>query len=295
MTDVHCPRCETKAALAGGKPYCQSCGWNIDAAEQLTRETLKSLKLMLGIAAFAIVSMLIAKAIGANFEFGGLWFVLAIGGLSLVYATLKEWNALRQIQTIRKRINVGAVGPLSGQSASERHTSSLRRDNYLLTLARPRRVRLSHQGKLDVGGAFLFSFLFVSIGLLFANDALQKHGEWSSWLFDLLWVAGILIFGIALAAQLGKEVGRRRLLRDGEVTLGRIIRQQWTGSKQPKSQITYSYQGKEGITHSGSDIDRTQTLYEEMTVAVFFDRDHPEDHAVEGVTVWEVKPLATGF
>ena len=76
------------------------------------------------------------------------------------------------------------------------------------------------------------------------------------------------------------------LLENGEVVVGRVVRQ-WSSGKN-NSSIEYTFKDFEGHEHKGTGFDYTMKLFEGMAVPVFYDRDNPKRQIASCSTLHEV-------
>lgn len=143
----------------------------------------------------------------------------------------------------------------------------------LLELPRPRPVRMSRRGKTAA--------IILSVAMLgFAAMLIVIGGvQWSNWRRHAaadpqIWVFGVLLFGVALAAlAMQRGLAReRRLLSEGEVALALIGRQWYMKNG---SNIQYEFTTPAGETIKGRASDFSRQLFEGMTVPVFYDAQNP--------------------
>lgn len=147
------------------------------------------------------------------------------------------------------------------------------KDGYreLVALARPRKLKMTWRGRLySVSGAvivILYSyFRFPATWSLFWQS--YSHGI-KGWLL-LGWP--VIIYGYAFVF-LRNRLRERHLIANGEVASGYVVAQQ--NSRYTQS-IQYSFQDATERVINANCNDPSRSLYEGMTVPVFYDRENPD-------------------
>jgi hypothetical protein len=87
-----------------------------------------------------------------------------------------------------------------------------------------------------------------------------------------------LIFLLFLGFRVYKGFKRHRLLRDGEVVIGRVLSQERSGEWRQSSKITYEFEDLMGGVTSDAAADITESLYEGMLVVVFYRAEDVREH-----------------
>lgn len=295
VSDITCPRCQGSASKGRGKPYCSKCGWNLDAAESRARESLKqipfTLLLFAGFYAFILY-------VDRNLTVGVV-ATASILSIFVIYNALADWMLLRRVSELRaadSNSNHAAAHEIAAMSfahkISETEFESWQRaarhdHERLLSLASPRTVRLSREGKISLAAIFagLVGIGGVGVGL---PDLLRSNANSKSVLPALLWSAMLLLFGYIGATTTRHELRKRRTIIEGEATLAKVVRQATTGGKSPKSKISYIFKDRAGKFYEGSDDDRRHELYEEMPVVVFYDPANPSNSVAECGSCWDI-------
>jgi hypothetical protein len=293
VIDVICPHCHAPALSAAKKPYCSVCGWNIDVAEQAALRNFRNLPLGL---VFLAIFFVVAFVISRRGESGAIsWIVFcAIAFVVVAANVVRDWTALGRLRHARGFVNrhFGTISAPVGVSWDER---TLREHAYILSLPKPRSVRMSRIGRTTVlvFSAVCLAFLLVAIlGILprLLSGGLRTGKDTS----DLLFVAFAFIFSALASLGLWRDFRTRQLFINGEVTLGRVTSQSWTGGKHRRSDISYEYQDRSGKLYVGSGADKDRTLFESMPLAVFYDPDNPNEQVASCSGLWEVVPPAIG-
>lgn len=285
---VACPRCHGATILGGGKPCCLACGWNLDAAETHAGHHLKNVPIGIALLAgfYLLLFVVFRQRQGDSWSGWPFAIFVVVGGIFLAQTLVKEWKALKQIEAIRKRTTIPASA--TGPARPEWDQTTLEGFRVLSSIARPRLVRMSRRGKIDVAVLSLLSLVVLVPILAFFLEPATRETNWHSLLFEIFWIVFVVAGGFGLAREFRKQVRGRDLLREGEITLGRVTGQAFTGSKHPKSRISYEYQDRAGGQYQGSDTDQNRTLFEEMPIPIFYDSLNPSKHIPEFVSIWEV-------
>ena len=287
VSDITCPRCQGTASKGRGKPYCSKCGWNLDAAESRARESLKQIPLtLLLFAGFFAFVLYVAR----NWTVG-LVVIPSFMSIFLIYNALADWMLLRTVSELRAAISNPNLAAMSiGRKISDTefeswHHAARRDHERMLSLAVPRTSRLSRQGKLGLAAIFAILIVGVGVGL---SELSQSNASSKSVLPTLLWSAMLLLFAYIAIITTRRELRNRRIIIEGEATLAKVVRQETTGGKNPKSKISYVFKDRAGKLNEGSSYDSRRELYEEMPVVVFYDPANPSNSVAECVNYWDI-------
>jgi len=264
-----CPKCGAATTFAGYDPWCPSCGWNREqAGKRLGAATRK----------IWVYYVFAAVMFGAFFR---VWnnpqrstllfvFVLPLVPLLLLYASLR-WSRGRYEKAMRD-YDAGVrpdASPPPTQAARPASTDF----KTLLEISRPRPVRVSKKGRsnlvIAMAGVAAFNIIFLA-------NAWQKLSAAGSFAAlsraDWLW----LVFAVAMLLipyMTWKNVQRQRaLLENGEMALATVVRQ---FSNRSTSTVQFEFQDASGEKQRGLATDNTRSLYEGMTVPVFYDPQNP--------------------
>jgi hypothetical protein len=148
-------------------------------------------------------------------------------------------------------------------------------DQAILRTSRPREIRMATYGKLSVAFALLGVAAF-EVPLCIRLFAVWTRTPSFVSFGPKVWLmtggaALLLLIPYWLWRNQAKECD---LLENGEVVLGRVVRQ-WTSDKN-NSSIEYTFNDFEGHEHKGVGFDYSRKLFEGMAVPVFYDRDNPK-------------------
>lgn len=265
MKSLACPRCGSPVVVHqflnfAGKPFCGRCGWNLDRAETALAAKGSALKLLLvGIGAIGLVTVFAASRANtpAIFLIPGLFAVVALAPL------WSNYSARRAIAAAKGTANPSlALGQPPLAPALQ----------MLQTIPRPRKVRFRFGGSF-AAVAIAIALIAVANAVVFANLRRGPEGVRGLGLAPLLPVLFVgLVFAVAIIVPLVREKRNLPLLRDGELAIGRVVSQQTVRQgKASYSRIEYEFQTNTGQQMNGSCRDLTNSVFEDMTIPVFYD------------------------
>jgi hypothetical protein len=283
MIDVMCPRCKGSTAKGMNKPYCLHCGWNLDSAEAKARESLGQESFILVLSAGFSIYLFFAMSSTPSMA-----ILITIFSGFLLYDVISAWKTLRDIKAIRVSKDFPASLPIAKLLSPSSDPTILRDHSQILSLPRPRSVRLSRSGKISLATTLLFCAISLGGFLVVVFGHYTGRSSWTNFGFSGLWFAFSLLFAYIGAMTISKEKRTRRLLIEGEVTLGRVTSQTLTGGRHRRSTITYVFSGGTVLERKGSGYDRNMDLYEEMVVPIFYDSRDPSQNIPECSTAWEI-------
>jgi uncharacterized protein (DUF983 family)/uncharacterized membrane protein (DUF485 family) len=266
MKTITCPKCGAPvpiySAFRSIKAFCGRCGWNLqraeaDAANQST--------------AAAIVPLVIAAvAIIASFSIGWAkspWFFL----IPLIFAVLMLLPFF-QFVSARKALNTAKTTVNPNLALAQPPL-----DPYLQQLqivARPRRVRF----RFPVAIVIMLLFV-VLVGLLAyyfpqyaTRPSRNAHGVTITSPFLIVLVFFVILAGVPFV----RDRRRLPLMRDGELALGKVTYQENVSQgKSSYSRIGYEFKTSSGQLIQDQAKDLTFSVYEDMTIPVFYDPANP--------------------
>jgi hypothetical protein len=155
-----CPKCGMEAISGSGfwgssKPYCSFCGWNLQAAKELEKASLRELpKTLLLFAAFFGV-------LGYLFKSGFALIPFLFLSVFIVASGIVSWRKLKLLETSHpEALYTGS------QTSSMAANEGMRRvrtnaNQHLWGLSKPRRVRLKPV-PLVISIAFPISWIFIA-------------------------------------------------------------------------------------------------------------------------------------
>ena len=157
----------------------------------------------------------------------------------------------------------------------------------LFRVPRPRQIRMSNRGKIQLAVVLIVVFGFVTavgarLYFFWTNTHSFAKFHTADWVFVGITALLLLILYGTWRSQL-REIN---LLENGEIAAGRITQQGIIN--QNISSISYEFKDIRGQSHTASGTDYTQKLYEGMAVPVFYDSDNPKRNIAYCSTFHEV-------
>ena len=160
-------------------------------------------------------------------------------------------------------------------------------DRALVKTSRPREIQMATRGKFSLAIAALVVMTFGTV------LAVHLYGEWAHTLSfatfqtkDWGAAAGFILLLLLPVGIWRSQVRECELLENGEVALGKIVRQ-WKDDKN-NSSVAYEFSDAQGQTRKGMGFDYTGKLYEGMSVPVFYDRENPKRQIAYCATMHEI-------
>jgi hypothetical protein len=292
MPTPPCPRCHGATLLAINKPYCPHCGWNRDVAMANARSSLVMLPIgfvMMGGFVFFMVHFWRFR----NPYQIAIFCVVPTVGILINYVVMKralsKLEALpapttRSVSNVADGTQVGAKDA-GGKSSGEIGPSA--QDQALLRASRPREIRMAKGGRFSLAVALLAVLLFATIIGVHLYTVWARALSFASFGTKDWVMSGIVALLLLVPWGLWRsQVRECDLLENGEIAMGKILRQ-WNEDNKGSS-IEYEFSDYQGQTHRGLGSDRTEKLYESMTVPVFYDRDNPKRQIAYCTTLHEI-------
>jgi len=271
MPKVNCPQCGSPAArvglIDGYKFYCSRCGWNHEIVQGELSSTINEGLLLVGLFVAVAVVVCVRNPIEV-WTCAGIW--LAFSGLPICYAL----SAFRQLRKLRGLSFQPATDHFPGFSVSEMaspgvpsRTIAFKEKEFpeLAALPRPRKLKMTWKGRFYVVFALVLLSLFTVYGLPLLWTESQHRRTWS------LVAPFVAIYGYSLAF-FRNRLRERRLLANGELASGYVTAQ--SNGRYTQS-IQYCFKLPGGRLAFGRCNDASRSLYEGMTVPVFYDADNP--------------------
>lgn len=276
MAKVKCPQCASQAvrvSLIGGyKFYCARCGWN---HELVLGELVSTIKVSLILVALGLVLGAVArvKNPGGGWAWAGI--LLAFSGLPIYYA-LSAFQQTRKLRSLSFQPATGqshsfAVSAMSSSGVPTK-TIAFKEKEFpqLAVLPRPRKLKMTWKGRFYV----VFALVAVSLFTVYGLPALwsEFNNSHSSHRRNFTLVAPLLVIYGYSFAFFRNRLRERQLLANGELASGYVTAQ----NNNPYTQsIQYCFKLSGGRFAFGRCNDASRSLYEGMTVPVFYDADNP--------------------
>jgi len=199
------------------------------------------------------------EVLGVGFLVGTVYFVM--------------WTNLNKFLAGTQSVRGSSSGSQSLQHQLDSTPESVEEYKYLLALPRPRPVRLTQSAKQTLQGTY------IAVGVL----AIVMVLVISPWLFvddpsvtrnihTFLFIMGSVV--LAFAGLIGCKFRGKALVANGEIGIAKVVDQQLSRSSRYSGgqfAIRYEFTDAYGHRHSRFVFDRTNSLYEGMTVPVFYD------------------------
>ena len=260
-----CPQCGAQTRFGGYEPWCPACGWNREVAAVRLRKSSRAIPL------YYLISVVMFGT------FSRVWhaprpftllivFVFPAVPLLLLYASLR-WSQKRFERDlsdaeagVRPAAPAGAAPPAPAPAADLR---------ILKEMPRPRPVRMSRRGKINL---LVVMIAVASFDFIFLVMAWKRHASAGSLAglskTDWMWMGIALLLALAPLGVCKNLQKQKALLESGEVALARVLRRMRDDSG---ATIQYEFEDPQGNKSSGMASDMTRSLYEGMSVIVFFD------------------------
>lgn len=277
MRTITCPRCGAPIATYRPfrptiKPFCPRCGWNLRHAEAAIAQT-SSARMFIPIA-IAALALLIAFATARTVSPVGILVPVAVGAVLLI-PFWSNYSARKQLDAAKSSANpsLAMAQPLVEPSVQR-----------LQTLPRPRRVRFRFPTGLVI---ILLFLLLLPVGVIYLTAhnpaAARGHVHPSGFL------AVPIIFVVLIVVPYFRDKRNAPLLRDGELALARVTYQENIQvGKSSYSRIAYEFKTSSGQLIQDRAKDLTYSVYEEMTIPVFYDPANPSKNVTPCATYLRV-------
>jgi uncharacterized protein (DUF983 family) len=279
MKTITCPKCGAPAPIYGAfrsiKPFCGRCGWNLqraeaDAASQSTAATIVPLV----IAAVAII---------ASFSIGWVnspWFFL----IALIFAVVMLLPFF-QFVSARKALNTASTTANPNLALAQPPL-----DPYLQQLqiaARPRRVRFRFPMATVI--MLLFIVLVGFLAYYFPQHATRPSRNAHGLTITSPFFVALVFLIILAVVPFVRDRRRLPLMRDGELALGKVTYQEnMSQGKSSYSRIGYEFKTSSGQLIQDQAKDLTFSVYEDMTIPVFYDAANPSKNVTPCTTYLRV-------
>ncbi len=259
MGVVYCPRCQAGADSTAGQAYCSRCGWNRHVAIL----QIRSLQRLLPVFLLPLIAFGFLWVSGED-QWPPFLYVVALG--ALLYLAGRRWLG-RSLDRLDRLVPVDPEQLRSGP-APDPSLEEAERARALACLPRPRAVELTTSGRALLATMAVAGAVFEIILLWHLLPMLALSG-WSTVLtlegFFLL--VATVFFPVCVFVVARGFLRQRRLLRNGEAALAKVIRQ-W--KVRGNSWISYEFRVGEATLHREA-LDITHRLYEGMIVPIFYD------------------------
>lgn len=259
--------------MDGYKFYCSRCGWN---HEIVRKELSSTIKISLFLMTLGVIFATVMRV--RNPGEGWLWVAgaLAFFALPLFYAlsALHQLRKLRNLSFQPAAHETGAftISEMGSSSDAPSKTILFKEKEFpeLLALPRPRKLKMTWKGWGYSAFALLVVGLYTVYGLPAAwNEFSNLHSlRGRNW---TVLVPLAVVYGYSFWF-FRNRFRERQILANGELTSGYVTAQK-NGRYAQSIQYCFRLAGGKLITSQCNDASRS--LYEGMTVPVFYDAENP--------------------
>lgn len=279
-------------ASAIGKAYCPQCGWNRAEAEKRTRLLLRLLPvLVIVFDAPLIIWIFIGHAeLPALAALGVLAIVPAIlvvfavrGKVRIESLPPSRPGAMQTSTDISSGKEGSAIAAPSDEAAAQEYGAMNR---ILAELQRPRTVRMSRQGKINITVILIALLAFAAA--LIAMAVLQPAAAGGNITPRSRALVTLLPFGLvtAIVFVMRRSLAQQRgLLTLGEVVLARVTKQ-WAARN--GNGVRYEFTAPTGETFSRMTTDGARRLLVGMDLPIFYDPQQPKKQVALCASFYEV-------
>ena len=279
MRTILCPRCGAPIAIYRAfrptvKPFCSRCGWNLQRAEAAMGRTGTATRIvpiaLAGLALFFLIFLAFSHAPSL------LNFLVPAAFCAIILIPLwSYYSARKQLDAAKPSVNPDLA------MAQPFIDPALQR---LQSLPRPRRVRLRVPASLLI---ILLFLVLLPVGVIFLKThhpaAARGHVNSSGFL------AVPIIFVVLIVVPYFRDKISAPLLRDGELALARVTYQENIQvGKSSYSRIAYEFKTSSGQLIQERAKDLTYSIYEDMTIPVFYDPADPSKNVTPCATYLRV-------
>jgi hypothetical protein len=259
--------------MQGHKFYCSQCGWN----REIARAALVSaIRISLIVVALELIFAVVVIAKNPGQKWGAAPILLAVSGLPLFWAVfagfqLRKLNQL-SLQPAAQQTNRGVISNATPSLASDPQVMTFSEKKFpeLAVIPRPRRLKTTWKGR----GYWAFALVVVGLYTLYGLPAawrgfrIQHSRDVNDWKLP---VEVATIYG-PFCFFLRNRIRERQLLANGELATGYVTAQ--SNGRYTQS-IDYWFRRSDGTVFTGHCNDASRSLFEGMTVAVFYDAQDP--------------------
>jgi hypothetical protein len=259
--------------MDGYKFYCSRCGWNHEIAR---RELSTTIKVSVFLVTLGVIFAVVVRVRNPNEGWAWIAILLAFSAFPLFYAL----SALYQVRQLRNLSFHPANHKAAAFTISEMESSSdvppktivFKEKEFpeLVALPRPRKLKMTWKGRRYV------TFALVVVGLYTVyvlpatwNEFSNPHSaQGKNW---MLLAPMAVIYGCSFAF-FRNRFRERQILANGELASGYITAQ---NNGRYTQSIQYCFRLADGKLIAGQCTDASRSLYEGMTVPVFYDAENP--------------------
>ena len=259
--------------MDGYKFYCSRCGWNHEIVQG---ELSSTIKVSLFLVTLGVIFAVVVRVRNPREEWAGVAILLAFSALPLFYAL----SALHQVRKLRNlsfqpanhKTGVFTISEMGSSLDVPSKTIVFREKEFpeLVALPRPRKLKMTWKGRRYFAFALLVVGLYTVYGLPATWSAFSKpqaaHGR--NW---MLLAPMAVIYGYSFAF-FRNRFRERQILANGELASAYVTAQ---NNGRYIQSIQYCFRLAGGKLIAGQCNDASRSLYEGMTVPIFYDAENP--------------------
>jgi len=259
--------------MDGYKFYCSRCGWNHEIVRKALSSTINVSLFVVALGAMFAVLVRVKSP-----DEGWIWvgILLAFTGLPLfwTFSALYQVRKLRNLRFPTATYENGAftISQVEPSTGAPSNTIVFKEKSFpeLAARPRPRKLRMTWKGRGYFAFALAVVGLYTFYGLpatwrAFSNPHSSRGKEWT------LLAPIAIIYGYSFAF-FRNRFRERQLLANGELISGYVTAQ---NNGEYVQSIQYCFRLAGGKLIIGRCNDASRSLYEGMTVPVFYDAENP--------------------
>jgi hypothetical protein len=259
--------------MDGYKFYCSRCGWN---HEIVRRELSSTIKVCVFLVTLGLIFAVVVRVRNPSEGWAWVAILLAFSALPLFYAlsALYQVRQLRNLSFQPASHKTGAFTTPEMESSSDVRSQTIvfmeKEYPELIALPRPRKLKMTWKGRRYFAFALVVVGLYTVYGLPatwseFSNPHSAQGRNW------MLLAPIAVIYGYSFAF-FRNRFRERQILANGELASGYITAQ---NNGRYTQSIQYYFRLADGKFINGQCNDASRSLYEGMTVPVFYDAEDP--------------------
>jgi hypothetical protein len=261
--------------MDGYKFYCSRCGWNHEIAR---RELSSTIRVSVFLVILGVIFAVVVRVRNPREGWAWVAILLAFSALPLFYAlsALYQVHRLKNLsfQPANQKTGALTISEMESSSDVPSKTIVFKEKEYpeLAALPRPRKLKMTWKGRRYFAFALVVVGLYTVYGLpatwsAFSNSH-SAQGKAMDW---MLFAPMAVVYGYSFAF-FRNRFRERRILANGEQATGYITAQ---NNGQYTQSIQYYFRLADGRLITGQCNDASCSLYEGMTVPVFYDAENP--------------------
>jgi hypothetical protein len=278
MANVNCPDCGARAVRVsltnGYKFYCSQCAWNREIARVALAFATRT---SLFVATFGLILAVVIGAKNPGEKWAAVPILLAFSALPSFYVVsarlqLRKLNRL-SLQPTSQYANSVLISNTTPSPASDPKAMRFREKDFpeLAVIPRPRKLKTTWKGRGYWAFAVVGVGLYTVYGLPAAWREFRVPHSWNG--NDLMLVIPVAMVYGWFFIFLRNRIRERQLLANGELTTGYVTAQR---NGRYIQTVDYCFRRAGGELVTSRCHDASRSLFEGMTVPVFYDAHDPQ-------------------